>query len=71
MATLLVQLKLTARKPYQSRHTAATLWLAAGEAQEWIGKQLGHVNKVYTARIINRPIDATIQRLLFPGWIKS
>ena len=50
---LLVQLKLTARKPYQSRHTAATLWLAAGEAQEWIGKQLGHVNKVYTVRIIN------------------
>lgn len=41
---LLVQLKLTARKPYQSRHTAATLWLAAGEAPEWIAKQLGHAN---------------------------
>ena len=41
---LLKRLKLTPRKPYQSRHTAATLWLAAGEAPEWIAKQLGHAN---------------------------
>ena len=24
------------RRPYQMRHTAATLWLASGEAPEWI-----------------------------------
>lgn len=41
---LLKRLNLTPRKPYQSRHTAATLWLAAGEAPEWIAKQLGHAN---------------------------
>ena len=32
------------RNPYQSRHTAATLWLAAGEAPEWIASQMGHSN---------------------------
>lgn len=41
---LLKKLGLSARKPYQTRHTAATLWLAAGEAPEWIAKQLGHAN---------------------------
>ena len=41
---LLIKLKLEPRKPYQSRHTAATLWLASGEAPEWIAKQLGHAN---------------------------
>ena len=30
------------RKPYQTRHTAASLWLAAGENPEWIAKQMGH-----------------------------
>ena len=30
------------RKPYQTRHTAATLWLAAGENPEWIARQMGH-----------------------------
>ena len=35
-------LGLRRRKPYQTRHTAATLWLAAGEAPEWIARQMGH-----------------------------
>ncbi|CAM3051860.1 hypothetical protein VIRA109638_11675 [Vibrio rarus] len=30
------------RRPYETRHTAATLWLAAGEAPEWIARQMGH-----------------------------
>ena len=39
---LLNYLGLEKRNPYQSRHTAATLWLAAGESPEWIAAQLGH-----------------------------
>lgn len=35
-------MKLKLRKPYQTRHTAATLWLAAGENPEWIARQMGH-----------------------------
>jgi integrase len=30
------------RRPYETRHTAATLWLASGEAPEWIARQMGH-----------------------------
>ena len=31
---LLKQLRLEKRRPYQTRHTTATIWLAAGEAPE-------------------------------------
>ncbi len=37
-------LGLKPRRPYQTRHTAATLWLASGENPEWIARQMGHVN---------------------------
>jgi len=36
------RLGLRPRRPYQTRHTAATMWLAAGESPEWIACQLGH-----------------------------
>uniref|UniRef100_UPI0040485A59 Arm DNA-binding domain-containing protein n=1 Tax=Rheinheimera sp. TaxID=1869214 RepID=UPI0040485A59 len=39
---LLNRLGLEKRRPYQTRHTAATLWLAAGESPEWIARQMGH-----------------------------
>lgn len=35
-------LGLKKRNAYQTRHTAATLWLAAGESPEWIAYQMGH-----------------------------
>lgn len=38
------KLGLKRRTPYQTRHTAATLWLAAGENPEWIARQMGHTN---------------------------
>lgn len=41
---LLDRLGLQRRNPYQTRHTAATLWLASGENPEWIARQLGHAN---------------------------
>lgn len=39
---LLSYLNIKYRKPYQTRHTAATLWLAAGENPGWIANQMGH-----------------------------
>ncbi|WP_133405870.1 site-specific integrase [Parashewanella tropica] len=36
--------KIPKRNPYQTRHTAATLWLASGESPEWIARQMGHAN---------------------------
>lgn len=38
----LKRLGLEKRRPYETRHTAATLWLASGEAPEWIARQMGH-----------------------------
>jgi integrase len=68
---LLRHLGLPARRPYQMRHTAATLWLASGEAPEWIARQLGHANtemlfKVYSRYVPNltRRDGSAIDRLL-------
>ena len=42
------------RRPYETRHTAATLWLAAGEAPEWIARQMGHSNTKMLFEIYSR-----------------
>lgn len=51
---LLRHLGLQHRKAYQMRHTAATLWLAAGEAPEWIARQLGHNSTEMLFRVYSR-----------------
>jgi integrase len=51
---LLRHLGLKARRPYQMRHTAATLWLASGEAPEWIARQLGHTSTEMLFRVYSR-----------------
>ena len=51
---LLKQLGLEKRRPYQTRHTAATLWLAAGESPEWIAMQMGHSNTEMLFRVYSR-----------------
>lgn len=55
---LLRYLGLTKRRPYQTRHTAATLFLASGENPEWVARVLGHSStemlfKVYSRYIPN------------------
>lgn len=68
---LLRHLGLKSRRPYQMRHTAATLWLASGEAPEWVARQLGHANtqmlfQVYSRYVPNltRQDGSAIDRLL-------
>ena len=68
---ILRHLGIEARNPYQSRHTAATLWLASGEAPEWIARQLGHSStemlfKVYSRYVPNltRRDGSAFERLL-------
>jgi integrase len=41
---LLRHLGLEHRRMYQTRHTAATLWLSAGENPLWVAQMLGHVD---------------------------
>jgi len=51
---LLRHLGLDKRRPYQCRHTAATLWLAAGENPEWIARQMGHTTTEMLFRVYSR-----------------
>ena len=51
---LLRHLELPLRRPYQTRHTAATLWLAAGENPEWIARQMGHTTTEMLFRVYSR-----------------
>lgn len=51
---LLERLNLKRRRSYQTRHTMATLWLAAGENPEWIARQMGHANTKMLFTIYSR-----------------
>jgi integrase len=51
---LLRYLGLRERRPYQTRHTAATLWLASGESPEWIARQMGHTTTEMLFRVYSR-----------------
>ena len=64
-------LGLKRRRPYQTRHTMATLWLASGENPEWIARQMGHTSTemlftVYSRFVPNltRKDGSAFERLL-------
>ncbi|WP_104489230.1 site-specific integrase [Acinetobacter indicus] len=59
---LLRFLGLTPRRAYQTRHTAATLWLAAGENPEWVARQLGHSTTEMLFRVYSRYIPNVTRR---------
>ena len=68
---LLRSLGMTKRRPYQTRHTAATLFLASGENPEWVARMLGHSStemlfKVYSRYVPNatRMDGSAFERLL-------
>ena len=68
---LLAYLDLEYRRPYQTRHTTATLMLAAGESPEWIARVLGHTTtemlfKTYSRYVPNltRQDGSAMARLL-------
>ena len=55
-------LGLKSRRAYQTRHTAATLWLSAGENPEWIARQLGHSTTEMLFRVYSRYIPNVTRR---------
>ena len=59
---LLRHLGLKIRRPYQCRHTAATLWLASGESPEWIARQLGHTTTEMLFRVYSRYVPNLTRR---------
>lgn len=59
---LLRLLGLKSRRPYQTRHTAATLWLASGENPEWIAHQMGHTTTEMLFRVYSRYVPNLTRR---------
>lgn len=59
---MLKQLGLKPRRPYQTRHTAATLWLASGESPEWIARQMGHTTTEMLFRVYSRYVPNLTRR---------
>ncbi|MGP9849508.1 tyrosine-type recombinase/integrase [Halomonas sp. AOP12-C2-37] len=47
------------RRPYQTRHTYASMMVSAGEPLAWVSKQMGHTSVVTTARIYSSWIPTT------------
>lgn len=59
---LLRNLGFKYRRPYEMRHTCATLWLAAGESPEWIARQLGHTTTEMLFRTYSRFVPHLVRR---------
>ena len=55
-------LGLKHRRAYETRHTAATLWLAAGEDPTWIARQLGHANTMMLFKVYSRYVPNNTRR---------
>ncbi|ENM5780284.1 site-specific integrase [Vibrio mimicus] len=67
----LAKMGIPYRRPYETRHTAASLWLSAGESPEWIARQMGHSNtkmlfEIYSRYVPNltRQDGSAFERLL-------
>lgn len=53
---------LPLRNPYQTRHTYATLMLAAGESPEWIANQMGHSTTEMLFKVYSRYVPNLTRR---------
>ena len=59
---LLDRLGIARRRPYQTRHTTATVLLAAGENPEWIARFLGHANTEMLFTVYSRYVPNLTRR---------
>lgn len=70
---LLRYLGLEKRRPYQTRHTTATLMLASGENPEWIARLMGHANTQMLFTVYSRFVPNLTRQdgLAFTGLVNS
>lgn len=53
-ASVIKRAKVRYRKPYQTRHTYASMMLSAGEHPMWVAKQMGHADWAMIARVYGK-----------------
>jgi len=53
----LLEANIPYRKPYQTRHTYASMMLSAGENLAWVSKQMGHSSSVITGNTYATWVD--------------
>jgi integrase len=64
------------RRPYQTRHTYASMMLTAGESPMWVAQQMGHrdwgmIRRIYGRWISDAQPDAGLRaEALFGGTLK-
>lgn len=51
--------KVDYRRPYQTRHTYASMMLTAGESLAWLSSQLGHATVLITAKVYAKYIEGS------------
>lgn len=70
---LLRFLQIDKRRPYQTRHTTATLMLASGENPEWIARLMGHTNTQMLFTVYSRFVPNLTRRdgLAFSGLLSK
>lgn len=70
---LLRYLGLDKRRPYQTRHTTATLMLASGENPEWIARLMGHANTQMLFTVYSRFVPNLTRQdgLAFTGLVSK
>lgn len=70
---LLRYLDIEKRRPYQTRHTTATLMLASGENPEWIARLMGHANTQMLFTVYSRFVPNLTRQdgLAITGFIAS
>ena len=59
---MLDNLGFNRRRLYETRHTASTLLMAAGENPEWVARQLGHVNTEMLFKVYSRFVPNLTRR---------
>lgn len=57
--TALKRANVRYRRPYQTRHTYASMMLSAGEHPMWVAKQMGHADWTMIARVYGRWMPST------------
>lgn len=53
-ARVLKKAKVRYRRPYQTRHTYASMMLSSGESPMWVAKQMGHSDWTMIARVYGK-----------------